>query len=106
MTYLAKVDQSNGKSGMSVITCMFCLFWVNLIRCKSRKVTCHYPKEGVGVVNTQPIVIIFFVTTRGEGEGGRRGRANVTIYGVFLWMASLSKGDRQNRKHQNIKNSR
>ena len=33
--------------------------------------TCHYPKKGAGVVvvNAQPIVITFFVTTRGEGEG-------------------------------------
>ena len=82
MTYLAQVDQSNSTSGMSVITGMFCLFLVNLIRCQLRKVTCHNPKEGAGVVKAQPIVIIiFYVTIR--GEGGRRGRANVTIYGVF-----------------------
>ena len=63
---------------------MFCLFLVNLNRCQLHKVICHYPKEGAGVVNAQPIVITIFVTTRGEGEGGRRGRANVTIYGVFF----------------------
>ena len=43
-------------------------FLVNLIRCKLQKVTCHYPKEGEGMVSPQPIVIIiFYVTIRGEG---------------------------------------
>ena len=39
------------------------------------------PQGGGGLVNAQPIVIIIFVTTK--GGGGRRGRVNVTIYGVF-----------------------
>ena len=53
---------------------------VNLIRCKLRKLTCHYPKEGARVVKAQPIVIIIFVTTREEEEGGQRGRSKVTKY--------------------------
>ena len=58
---------------MSVITGMFCLFLVNLIICQLLKVTCHYPKEGAGVVNAQPIVIIIFCHyQRGGGGGSKR----------------------------------
>ena len=54
------------------------------------------PQGGGRVVNAQTIVIIIFCHYQRGGGGGRRGRANVTNYGVFLWMASLKSYSRRN----------